>query len=90
MTSSQPFAERMYNIYYLLRRHQGGHHVVEALVRFMAAFYTPRRLLDLYDQVDAEARLPGGVAWWHRAALDILAETLLEFVAPTMQRASAS
>ena len=81
-------AERMYNFYYLLRRHRGGHHVVEALVRFMAAFYTPRRLLDLYDQVDADARLPAGVAWWHRAALDMLAETLLEFVAATM-RASA-
>lgn len=82
--------ERLYNIYYLLRRHQGGHHVVEALVRFMAAFYTPRRLLDLYDKVDAEARLPAGVAWWHRAALDMLAETLLEFAEATMQKASTA
>lgn len=82
-------AERMYNIYYLLRRHQGGHHVVEALVRFMAAFYSPRRLFDLYDQVDAEARLPAGVAWWHRAALDMLAETLLEFAETTMKDASS-
>ena len=83
-------AERMVNIYYLLRRHQGGHHVVEALVRFMAAFYSPRRLLDLHDQVDAEARLPAGVAWWHRPALDMLAETILEFVETTMQDASST
>ena len=83
-------AERMVNIYYLLRRHQGGHHVVEALVRFMAAFYSPRRLHDLYDQVDADARLPTGGAWWHRPALDMLAETILDVVEATMQDASSA
>ena len=33
-------AERMYNIYYLLRRGRGTNQVVEALVRFMTAFYS--------------------------------------------------
>ena len=32
--------ERMYNIYYLLRRHGGTSKVVESLVQFMAAFYS--------------------------------------------------
>ena len=45
--------ERMYNIYYLLRRHGGTSKVVESLVQFMVAFYSKndlqqirRRLVD--------------------------------------------
>ena len=37
--------ERMYNIYYLLRR-QGTSRVVEPLIRFMAAFYTQPELIE--------------------------------------------
>jgi len=33
--------ERLYNIYYLLRRHRGPERVVKALLQFMAAYYAP-------------------------------------------------
>ena len=36
--------ERLYNVYYLLRRGQGSARLVEALVRFMEAFYSPAEL----------------------------------------------
>ena len=38
-------AERMYNIYYLLRRPGAESHVVDALVRFMALYYSPDELV---------------------------------------------
>ena len=40
-------AERMYNIYYLLRRPGAESHVVDALVRFMAIFYSPDELVQI-------------------------------------------
>ncbi len=39
--------ERLYNIYYLLRRRRGPDHLVEALVRFMESYYSPRELMDI-------------------------------------------
>ena len=39
-------AERMYNIYYLLRTGRGSDRLVEALVRFMRSFYSQTELLD--------------------------------------------
>ncbi len=39
-------AERMYNIYYLLRTGRGSDRLVEALVRFMRSFYSRTELLD--------------------------------------------
>ena len=33
--------ERLYSIYYLLRRNRGPNHLIEALIEFMAAFYSP-------------------------------------------------
>ena len=39
--------ERLYNIYYLLRRSRGPEPMIEALVRFMEAFYSPRELADI-------------------------------------------
>ena len=36
-------SERLYNIYYLLRRDSGSSQAVEALIDFMACFYTPLR-----------------------------------------------
>ena len=39
--------ERMYNIYYLLRRPSGESQVVEALIRFMASYYSPTDLVNI-------------------------------------------
>ena len=39
--------ERMYNIYYLLRRPSGESQVVEALIRFMASYYPPADLVSI-------------------------------------------
>ncbi len=41
--------ERMYNIYYLLRHGRGTDRLVEALIRFMTAFYTPARLWEIAE-----------------------------------------
>ena len=40
-------AERMYNIYYLLRRPGAESNVVDALVRFMASYYSPYELVNI-------------------------------------------
>ena len=48
-------AERMYNIYHLLRRGRGTNQVVEALVRFMTAFYSEPELADIFRRITAEA-----------------------------------
>ena len=39
--------ERMYNIYYLLRRPSGESQVIEALIRFMASYYAPADLVHI-------------------------------------------
>ena len=39
--------ERMYNIYYLLRRPSGESRVIEALIRFMASYYAPADLVHI-------------------------------------------
>lgn len=41
--------ERLYNIYYLLRRGGGSDRVVEALVDFMIAFYSPSGVAELLE-----------------------------------------
>ena len=41
--------ERMYNIYYLLRHGRGTDRLVEALIRFMTAFYPPARLWEIAE-----------------------------------------
>ena len=51
-------AERMYNIYYLLRTGRGSDRLVEALVRFMRSFYSPS---ELKDYLNALKRDPGSV-----------------------------
>ena len=38
-------AERLYNIYYLLRQRRGSDPLLEALVRFMASYYSPEELM---------------------------------------------
>ncbi len=47
--------ERLYNIYYLLRR-RGSDPVVRALIRFMASFYSQTDLLGMDRRIEAEAR----------------------------------
>ena len=62
--------ERLYNIYYLLRRRSGPDRLVEALVRFMESYYSPRELKDIVARMvseiagmDAEARSLHGAAF---------------------------
>ena len=44
-------SERLYNIYYLLRRDSGSSQVVEALIDFMACFYSPTELWDVVAEI---------------------------------------
>ena len=55
--------ERLYNIFYLLRRRSGPDRLVEALVRFMESYYSPQELKDVvalmvrdFDGLGVEAR----------------------------------
>ena len=48
-------AERLYSIYYKLRRERDEAVVVQNLIRFMAAFYTPRELMEMSDDFAQEA-----------------------------------
>ena len=45
----------LYNIYYLLRR-RGSDRVVQALIRFMASFYSQTDLLRMDGRIEAEAK----------------------------------
>ena len=47
--------ERLYNIYYLLRRGYGATAMVEALIQFMASYYSPVELLDIGKSIATEA-----------------------------------
>ena len=48
-------SERLYNIYYLLRRRRRPDHLIEALIRFMASYYSPRELVDIGVRMVREA-----------------------------------
>ena len=48
--------QRLYNIYYLLRRPRGPDRLVEALIRFMEAFYAPHELRDIGVEMARESR----------------------------------
>ena len=48
-------AERLYSIYYKLRRERDEAAVVQNLIRFMAAFYTTAELADMSEKLVAEA-----------------------------------
>ena len=48
-------SERLYNVYYLLRRRRGSDPLVEALVRFMESLYTPRELMDITSRIGRDA-----------------------------------
>ena len=68
--------ERLYNIYYLLRRRRGPDRLVEALVHFMESYYGPNELKNIgarmigeMDSLDAETQ------FLHRAALASLLQS---------------
>jgi tetratricopeptide (TPR) repeat protein len=48
-------AERMYNIYYLMRRRGAPSRRIKALVRFMVPFYAPKELVSLTKRIAEEA-----------------------------------
>lgn len=63
-------AERLYNIYYLLRRARTSTPVIEALIRFMDAYYSPIQLKDLVFRMIREADgLEPKIRPFHWAAL---------------------
>lgn len=69
-------AERLYNIYYLMRRARGRASLVEVLVRFMEAQYSPSQLKDFVVRTVREAMsLEGEAKWMHRIAFDRLLES---------------
>ena len=47
--------ERLYNIYYLLRRHRGSDRPIEALIRFMVSYYSSRELKKIGADIAREA-----------------------------------
>ena len=62
--------QRLYNIYYLLRRPRGPDRLVEALIRFMEAFYAPHELRDIGVKMAREAGSFNGEMWrLHQTAL---------------------
>ena len=48
--------ERLYNIYYLLRRSRRSDRLVEALIHFMEAYYSPSELKDIGARIIHEAK----------------------------------
>lgn len=63
--------QRLFNIYYLLRRSRAPHPLVQALVRFMDAYYSPDELQDLAVRMLSEARgLEPELLPLHRDALE--------------------
>ncbi len=53
-------AERLYSIYYKLRRERDEAAVVSSLIHFMAVFYSPKEMAERLDRLIAEAkRFPG-------------------------------
>ncbi len=78
-------AERMYNIYYLLRRPGAESHVVDALVRFMALYYSPDALVHIgigmaegLDRDDPRQLEIQSTAFLHLIALPELGDLLLD------------
>ena len=48
--------ERLYNIYYLLRRNRGPDRLIDALIRFMASYYSPPELKEIGVRIIGEVR----------------------------------
>ena len=67
--------ERLYNIYYLLRRNGGPDSLIQALIKFMEAFYSRSTLRDIGERIAREARgLDRERRSLHRTALEQLAQ----------------
>ncbi len=67
--------ERLYNIYYLLRRRRGPDQLVEALIRFMQSYYSPPELKDISARmVHDVSSLGAEMRSLHRIALAGLVE----------------
>ena len=49
-------SERLYNIYYLLRRNRRPNRLIEALIQFMASYYSPDELRNIGSRIIREAR----------------------------------
>ena len=62
--------ERLYNIYYLMRRSRGPNSLIEALIHFMASYYSPPELRDFGIQLAREAgSFSTGMQSFHQTAL---------------------
>ena len=91
--------QRLYNIYYLLRRPRGPDRLVEALIRFMEAFYAPHELRDIgigmareAGNFDGEMRMLHQTALAQLLTLPSLAEhrdTLLTMIPPDLSEVLA-
>ena len=69
-------SERLYNIYYLLRRRRGPDRLVEALIHFMEACYSPPELKDISTRmVHDTGGLPMEMRSLHRIVLKGLMES---------------
>ena len=67
--------ERLYNIYYLLRRRRGPDRLVEALIHFMESYYSPPELKDISTRMVHDAGgLGAEMRSLHRIALAGLME----------------
>ena len=67
--------ERLYNIYYLLRRRRGPDRLVKALIHFMESYYSPPELKDISAQMVHDSAGPGAeMRSLHRIALAGLME----------------
>ena len=66
-------SERLYNIYYLLRRNGGPDSLIQALIQFMESYYSLSELRDIGVSMAREARiLDGEMRSLHRTALEKL------------------
>ena len=63
--------ERMYNIYYLLRRPSGESQVIEALIRFMASYYAPADLV--HTGIKGQVASRDGLTLSEAEVVDLLA-----------------
>ena len=65
--------ERLFNIYYLMRRARGPAPLIDALIRFMEAYYSTDELRDFGERMAREAqRFDGGAKSIYRIAFECL------------------
>ena len=70
--------ERLYNIYYLMRRSRGPDSLIEAIIQFMEAYYSPRELRDIGVRLTREDNLdPELESLCHRTLAGLMARPAL-------------